>query len=70
MTTQFTYNGDGHRTAKTVNGTETRYTLDPAAGLVLVLVETTGRSSTAYLHGHDGSALSILQWRKVVAVEA
>ena len=33
LTTEFAYNGDGHRVAKTVNGTETRYTLDTAMGL-------------------------------------
>jgi RHS repeat-associated protein len=61
LTTQFTYNGDGHRVTKMVGGTQTRYTLDPAAGLAQVLVETTGGQSTVYLYpsaslgtgGHD-----------------
>ena len=50
MTTQFTYNSDGHPTARTVNGAKTRYTLDPAAGLVQMLLETAGSQSTAYPH--------------------
>jgi RHS repeat-associated protein len=53
LTLGYRYNGDGGRVAKTVGGTETRYTLDPAAGLVQVLVETTGGQSTVYLYGHD-----------------
>ena len=53
LTTEFAYNGDGHRVSKTVNGTETRYTLDTAMGLVQVLVELTGDGSTSYLYGHD-----------------
>jgi RHS repeat-associated protein len=53
LTTEFAYNGDGHRVAKTVNGSETHYTLDPAMGLVQVLVETTGSETTTYLYGHD-----------------
>jgi len=50
LTVQFTDNSDGGRVAKTVSGTETRYTLDPAAGLVQMLLETAGSQSTAYLH--------------------
>jgi len=53
LTTEFTYNGNGRRVSKTVNGTETRYTLDTAMGLVQVLVELTGDGSTSYLYGHD-----------------
>jgi hypothetical protein len=53
LTTGFTYNGAGDRVAKTVGGIETRYTLDPAAGLTQVLVESTGGQQTAYLYGLD-----------------
>ena len=53
LTTQFTYNGAGDRVAKTVDGVETRYTLDPAAGLTQVLQETTAGQTTGYLYGHD-----------------
>jgi len=55
LTTGFTYNGAGDRVAKTVDGVETRYTLDPAAGLPQVLQETTDGQATSYLYGHDGS---------------
>jgi RHS repeat-associated protein len=55
LTTGFTYNGAGDRVAKTVDGVETRYTLDPAAGLTQVLQETTDGQATSYLYGHDGS---------------
>jgi RHS repeat-associated protein len=62
LTTEFTYNGNGHRVAKTVNGTQTRYTLDPAMGLVQVLVETTGGETTTYLYGHDLLAEETTAW--------
>ena len=39
--------------AKTVGGVETRYTLDPAAGLTQVLVEATGGEATSYVYGVD-----------------
>jgi RHS repeat-associated protein len=52
LTTQFTYNGDGARAAKTVNGVTTTYII-AVLGLPQVLVETTGGQSTAYLYGHD-----------------
>ncbi|MDY7042332.1 MAG: type IV secretion protein Rhs, partial [Chloroflexota bacterium] len=53
LTTEFVYNGNGHRVAKTVNGSETRYTLDPSLGLVQVLVEVTGGEATRYVYGLD-----------------
>ena len=53
LTTGFTYNGAGDRVARTVDGVETRYTLDPAAGLTQVLQETTAGQTTSYLYGHD-----------------
>ncbi|MBC7250155.1 MAG: PKD domain-containing protein [Anaerolineae bacterium] len=62
LTTEFTYNGDGHRVAKTVNGTQTRYTLDPAMGLVQVLVEVTGGEATTYLYGLDLLAEETTAW--------
>ena len=52
MTTQFTYNGDGHRLRKVADGVTTTYVI-AILGLPQVLVETTGGNSTAYLHGHD-----------------
>jgi RHS repeat-associated protein len=39
--------------ARTVDGVTTDYVLDPAAGLMQVLVESTGGQQTAYLYGHD-----------------
>ena len=51
LTTEFVYNGDSHCVAKTVNGSETRYTLDPAMGLVQVLAEVTGGEATRYVYG-------------------
>jgi RHS repeat-associated protein len=60
LTTQFTYNGDGHRLRKVADGVTTTYVIAllpvlgaGTGGLPQVLVETTGGSSTAYLHGHD-----------------
>ena len=53
LTTGFIYNGAGDRVAKTVDGVETRYTLDPAAGLTQVLQETTDGQATSYLYGAD-----------------
>ena len=62
LTTEFTYNGNGRRVSKTVNGTETRYTLDTAMGLVQVLVETTGGEATVYLYGHGLLAEEDTAW--------
>jgi RHS repeat-associated protein len=53
LTTEFTYNGQGDRAAKTVDGVTTDYVLDPAAGLTQVLQETTDGQSTSYLYGAD-----------------
>ena len=49
LTTQFTYDGLGNRTATTVDGVTTRYALDVAGGLPEVIVATTGGASTQYL---------------------
>jgi YD repeat-containing protein len=42
------YNGLGDRLSQTVNGAQTRYALDPAAGLTQVLSDGTN----AYLYGN------------------
>ena len=48
----YTYNGDGARVAMAVDGVETRWVQDMAAGLPQVLVETSGGAETIYLYGH------------------
>jgi RHS repeat-associated protein len=53
LTTSFTYNGAGDRVAKTVDSVTTEYVLDPAAGLIQVLQETTAGQATNYLYGRD-----------------
>jgi len=52
-TVQFTYDGDGKRTRKTVNGIATSYTYDASAGLPVVLIENTVAGSTRYIYGLD-----------------
>jgi len=52
FTTTFTYNGDGHRVAKSENGVTTTYVV-AVLGLSQVLVETTGGQTTRYVYGHD-----------------
>jgi YD repeat-containing protein len=52
VTTTFAYNGDGHRMRKVADGVTTTYVV-ALLDLPQVVVETTGGSSTAYLHGHD-----------------
>ena len=52
FTTTFTYNGDGHRMAKTENGVTTNYVV-AVLGLSQVLVETTGETTIRYVYGHD-----------------
>ena len=52
-TVSYTYNGDGVRVAKTINGTATAYLQDTAVGLPVVLQETTGGTSVAYVYGND-----------------
>jgi RHS repeat-associated protein len=49
----FTYNGDGVRMAKSVNGTATEYVQDIAADLPVVLQEMTGVNSDTYIYGND-----------------
>lgn len=51
----YTYNGAGHRVAKTVGGTTTRYVIDPTGGdLFSVLAETDGAGTLqrSYIHGY------------------
>lgn len=50
---EFTYDGDGTRWAKTVDGVATHYVQDVGAGLPYVLAETTGGSTTRYIYGTD-----------------
>ncbi len=52
-TVQFTYNGDGVRLSKTADGTTTAYLQDLQSALPVVLTETTGGQSNAYLYGMD-----------------
>ena len=63
LTTTYTYNGDGHRMAKTENGVTTSYVV-AVLGLSQVLVETTGGDSIVYLYGHDllGEKDDTWQW--------
>jgi RHS repeat-associated protein len=61
LTTQFTYNGDGHRLRKVADGVTTTYVI-AILGLPQVLVEITGGNSTAYLHGHDLLAEEDTAW--------
>jgi RHS repeat-associated protein len=51
-TVQFGYNGDGVRLSKTVNGVATSYVQDLAAGLSVVLAETTGGQTSRYVYGN------------------
>ncbi len=50
---QYRYNGLGDRLARVVNGTETRYVLDPGGAMANVLMETdaTGAATAYYIHG-------------------
>jgi RHS repeat-associated protein len=50
-TVQFTYDGDGNRASKAVNGTTTSYLYDVNLPLPQLLVETPGGQSTLYLYG-------------------
>jgi RHS repeat-associated protein len=52
-TVQFTYDGDGVRLSKTVNGMATDYVQDIAAPLPVVLVETTAGQTAQYVYGND-----------------
>jgi RHS repeat-associated protein len=51
-TVLFTYNGDGVRVGKSVDGTGTQYVQDVGAPLPVVLVETTGGQAAFYLYGN------------------
>ena len=52
-TASYTYNGDGVRVGRTVNGITTAYLQDLAAGFSVVLRETTSGSHTNYVYGND-----------------
>ena len=54
----FTYDGDGRRASKSINGTATQYIYDTIAGLAYVLSEKTGISTTLYTYGTDLVALT------------
>jgi hypothetical protein len=51
-TVVYTYNGDGHRMAKAVDGVTTTYVV-AVLGLSQVLMETMDGESIIYLYGHD-----------------
>ena len=53
----YAYDGDGLRAAKTVSGSSTAFVYDRAAGLPLVLQETTGANTTRYVYGPGGRIL-------------
>lgn len=53
LSVEYTYDGDGYRTSRTVNGTVTKYTWDTQAALPEMLVETIGTASTSYVYGGD-----------------
>jgi RHS repeat-associated protein len=57
----YTYDGDGLRTSKTVNGTTTSYLWDQSAGLPVLLGEKTGTNQTYWINGPDGLPLEELQ---------
>jgi YD repeat-containing protein len=52
VTMTFTYNGDGHRVAKSENGVTTTYVV-AVLGLSQALVETTDGEMTRYVYGHE-----------------
>jgi YD repeat-containing protein len=49
LTTTFTYDGDGNRVGKSVNGQATSYLLDPVVPLPVVISD----SAAVYLYGLD-----------------
>ena len=50
-TVQFTYNGDGARVGKTVDGLVTEYVQEIGAPFPIVVVETTGGQTRFYMYG-------------------
>jgi len=58
QTITFTYNGDGVRVGKCVDGTCTTYLQDVAAPLPVVLVDTTGGQDSLYTYGLDLVAMT------------
>jgi RHS repeat-associated protein len=49
----YIYNGDGVRVSHTVNGSATSYLQDLAAGLPMVVAQTTGSDTLRYVNGLD-----------------
>ena len=68
----FTYDGDGHRLTKVVNGVKSQYATDLATALPQVLTETRERETTAYTYGlglnsldepsRDGAITMLTDW--------
>jgi RHS repeat-associated protein len=52
-TAAFTYNGDGVRVGKSVNGLSTDYVQDTSQELPVVVAETTGGQTSLYVYGND-----------------
>jgi RHS repeat-associated protein len=52
-TASYVYNGDGVRIGKTVDSLTTNYLQDLAAGLPVVMAETTGGNTLEYVYGSD-----------------
>ena len=52
-TASYRYNGDGVRTGKIINGVVTNYLQDQAAGLPVVVRETTSGVTSDYVYGSD-----------------
>jgi RHS repeat-associated protein len=53
VTASYTYDGDGLRASKTVNGKTTKYTYDPLGGPAALLTD----GSRSYVHGPNGAVL-------------
>ena len=49
----YTYDADGARTSRTVDGVTTHFLVDKNAELSRVLLETTGGATVQYTHGHE-----------------
>jgi RHS repeat-associated protein len=54
ITTQYAYDGMGHRVSQAVNGVLSRYLLDVQPELEYVLAATTGSATERYVHGPTG----------------
>ncbi|MDP2709885.1 MAG: RHS repeat-associated core domain-containing protein [Solirubrobacteraceae bacterium] len=56
----YAYDGDGLRISKTVDAVTTSFAWDASQGLALLLTETTGTDTTAYLYGPGGQVMQRL----------